>query len=377
VLPLVSTSVPPWWRTSTEFLYFAGLVPVIGGSLLYAAVVRPAMGACSGPSERLMRGRAARLLAALAPVLLVTSYLQLAGRVRRADQAHAVTSALSPAAMWRFLRTPAKPGDWLSSGTELLIQNVLFALVVALLLTLVGRGARRLDRIAPAVLLTAVVASSVNAIPTGPSSVEATLDSVLTQLHILGASTWVGGLVGLSALALSTRRHLPAEASAVWARIWQRFSVVAMSAVGTMVATGAWLAWRHVAGPGELLTTGYGRLLLAKLIAVLAMVGAGAYNQFRLTPEIARAHAAGDPALGFTLTLRRFPAVVTTEVALGTTVLLIVPFLTGSARAQHGDGPPPTVDTTTFGLGALLVAALIGSLYTAHRVSATLVRNPS
>jgi hypothetical protein len=74
---------------------------------------------------------------------------------------------------------------------------------------------------------------------------------------------------------------------------------------------------------------------------------AGAYNQFLLTPRIARARAAGEIEKGFALTLRHFPAVVAGETALGVCVLVIVPFLTGSARAQAGDGAAPTVDGNT------------------------------
>src|SRR5262249_30414863 len=72
---------------------------------------------------------------------------------------------------------------------------------------------------------------------------------------------------------------------------------------------------------------------------------------------------------GFALTLRHFPAVVTIETALGICVLVIVPFLAGSARAQAGDGVAPTVDGNILFLGLLLVACLGATLYTSHRVS--------
>jgi hypothetical protein len=50
-------------------------------------------------------------------------------------------------------------------------------------------------------------------------------------------------------------------------------------------------------------------------------------------------------------------------------VLLIVPFLTGSARAQAGSGAAPTVDGNILALGLVLVASLGASFYAAHRVS--------
>lgn len=53
-------------------------------------------------------------------------------------------------------------------------------------------------------------------------------------------------------------------------------------------------------------------------------------------------------------------------------MLSIVPFLTGSARAQAGGGPTPTVDGNILALGVLLVASLGVTFYAAHRVSSLL-----
>jgi hypothetical protein len=61
--------------------------------------------------------------------------------------------------------------------------------------------------------------------------------------------------------------------------------------------------------------------------------------------------------------------VVTVEAVLGVCVLLIVPFLTGSARAQAGDGAAPTVDGAIVALGLVLLASLAASFYAANRVA--------
>jgi copper transport protein len=114
--------------------------------------------------------------------------------------------------------------------------------------------------------------------------------------------------------------------------------------VGAVIASGSWLAWKHVGGVSELITTAYGRFLLVKLLLVFTLVLAGAYNQFLLTPRIARTHAAGETGKGFALTLRYYPAIVTVETTLGIRVLFIMSFLSGSARAQAGDGVTPTAD---------------------------------
>ncbi|PZS29551.1 MAG: hypothetical protein DLM61_12680 [Pseudonocardiales bacterium] len=184
----------------------------------------------------------------------------------------------------------------------------------------------------------------------------------------------LGGRVGSLALLSRTRRALGAHAGLFWARIWQHFSVLALTVVGAMFISGSWLAWKHVGGVSEFATTTYGRFLLVKLLLVLALVSAGAYNQFLLTPRIARSHAAGEIGKGFILTLRHFPAVVAAEAALGVCVLFTVPFLTGSVRAQAGDGAAPTVDGTILALGLVLVASLGATFYAAHRASLLLIR---
>jgi copper transport protein len=282
-------------------------------------------------------------------VLVGAAYAQLAGRVARADTATSFGEALAPARIWHFLAQPAKAGSWVSSGTLILVQNVLFAVAAVLLVALfVPRVPDRLDSVATAAASLAVTASLVSSLPTnlGTETFDDVLGAVMTQTHIIAGCTWLGGLGSLALLSRS-RRALGAHSGLSWARLWQRFSILALTAVGAVIISGSWLTWKHVGGVAEFATTTYGRFLLVKLLVVLAMVAAGAYNQFLLTPRIARAHAAGEIGKGFALTLRHFPAVVAGGTALGICVLVIVPFLTGSARAQAGDGAAPTVDGNT------------------------------
>jgi copper transport protein len=265
-----------------------------------------------------MRRRSATLLASSGLALVVAAYLQLAGRVARADTGTSFGEALAPTRMWQFLMQPTKPGSWVSSGTLILVQNVLLVLVTVLLVALLAPRLRDgLDSMAAAAASFAVTASLVTSLPT--SLRDETLDDVvgivMTQTHIVGSCTWVGGLAGL-ALPSRTRRALGTHAGLLWARLWQRFSMLALTAVGGVIISGLWLTWKHVGDLSEFTTTTYGRFLLAKLLLVLAMVSAGACNQFVLTPRIPRTHAAGEIKKGFVLTLRHFPAVVAVETAL-------------------------------------------------------------
>jgi copper transport protein len=368
-----SATLPPWWRVVSEVAYFVALFAVIGGALLYLFVLRPVLRTDVDAADReTVRHRYARWLGWCGPLLLVAAYLQLAGRVARGKHPVPFGRALAPKEIWAFLTAPADRGAWVSSGTLVLVQNVLFALAAVVLLSLFART--RPAVVAPAALALTVAGSLTLAMPTtwAGQTVDEQLDSWLSQAHVIAAGAWLGGLAGLARLARG--RPFGQRAGLCWARIWQRFSSVALVAVGLLVVSGSWLAWRHVGGVGQLVNTVYGRFLLTKLIIVVTMVSAGAYNQLVLTPRIARLHAKGDLGRGFALTLRHFPVVVTVEALLGSCVLVIVPFLTGSARGQAGEEGAPTIDAGILGLGVLLAATLATSLYTTYRVSLALTR---
>ncbi len=352
--------------------YFAALSVVIGGGLAYLLVVRPVL---RDDVADVVRARCARFLAWCGPVLIVAAYLQLAARVARTVSGVSFGQALAPWRIWSFLTAPAEPGAWVSTGVLVLIQNALLLLAALALLSLFAR--QRLTAISASAVALATAASLVLSVPgkLAGLTVDKQLDTWLTQAHIVAAAAWLGGLVCLAALARS--RPFGADASLYWAPVWSRFSVLALVAVGVLVASGSWLAWRHVGSVDQLVSTSYGRFLLLKLLLVAALVGTGAYNQLVLLPRIARAHASGDLGRGFSLALRHFPAVVRGEAALGLSVLVIVPFLTGSARAQAGQPKSPPIDGGLLVLAAVLVAALGASLYATYRVALLRARQAS
>lgn len=346
--------------------------------MTYLVVTRPGLRTSDVASTAVavIRRRSAMQLAWCGPVLVVAAYLQLAGRVARADTAMSFGQALAPARIWQFLIQPAKPGSWVSSGTLILTQNILFVVVAVLLASLlIPHVQDHLSRVASTAVPITVTAVVANSLPTTleGQTFDDVLNLVLTETHIVAGCTYAGGLASLVLLSRA-RRTLGRHASLWWARIWQRFSLLALATVAAVILSGCWLTWKHVGGPAELVTTMYGRILLVKLLLVLMLILSGAYNEFLLTPRIARAHAAGDIGEGFALTLSRFPAVVAVEAALGVGVLLIVPLLAGSARAQAGDVPAPTVDGAILALGLVLVASVATSFYAAHRVSLLLTR---
>jgi copper transport protein len=53
----------------------------------------------------------------------------------------------------------------------------------------------------------------------------------------------------------------------------RRFSRLALAAVGVLIATGLYQAWREVGSINALTNTTYGRLLLAKVAILLCVIG--------------------------------------------------------------------------------------------------------
>lgn len=104
-------------------------------------------------------------------------------------------------------------------------------------------------------------------------------------IHLTAIAIWIGGLVTLATLVLrrpdssadprkaGRRRYQVATAEA--ARAVSRFSPIALGCVVAIVATGTYQAWRGVGTWGALFGTTYGRLLLAKIVAMCVLIALG------------------------------------------------------------------------------------------------------
>jgi copper transport protein len=88
---------------------------------------------------------------------------------------------------------------------------------------------------------------------------------VALTLHVAAMAVWVGGLFVVAVLVVGRGA---AVASAV-----RRFSRLALAAVGVLVATGLYQAWREVGSVSGLTDTTYGRLLLAKVAILVCVLG--------------------------------------------------------------------------------------------------------
>jgi putative copper resistance protein D len=148
-------------------------------------------------------------------------------------------------------------------------------------------------------------------------------------VHVLGAALWLGNLPPLFLLLARAGRDGAWLALAATAA--RRFSPVGMVAVGLLAVTGFINGQMMVGSVQALTTTTYGRLVVAKLVLLAAMLAVAAINRFRLTPRIERVATSASAA-------RALWRNVAAEIVLGVVLLAIVGVLGGSQPPPHGHG---------------------------------------
>ncbi|MFJ5534512.1 copper resistance protein CopC [Streptomyces sp. NPDC093261] len=163
-------------------------------------------------------------------------------------------------------------------GLALLARLVLLGLaaVVAGRAGAVPRGRLRLaivSVLSVALALTWAVSEHASA------GIQVPLAMTSAVLHLLAMAVWLGGLAGLLTALHRAPGELPDRAVA-------RFSRLAFTAVTVLVATGVYQSWRGLGSLDALTSTVYGRLLTAKLVAVVFLLVAAAYSR-RWTARLA------------------------------------------------------------------------------------------
>lgn len=107
--------------------------------------------------------------------------------------------------------------------------------------------------------------------------------------HLLAGSFWIGGVLGLVLTLRSMSRHRTGATGDVEAAlaVVDRFSRFALYSVILLAASGTLMAVLIFSEPNKIITTGYGRTLLIKLIIVSAIITMAAWNRKRILPSIA------------------------------------------------------------------------------------------
>ncbi|MEU2435259.1 copper resistance protein CopC [Streptomyces rubradiris] len=271
-----------------------------------------------------------------APVLAAAGTLLAAtavGYLLRApyEQGTAPSTALTASALAHTATT--RPG-------LLLLTRIGLLLLAAAGAVLLSRCRVRLPhRATPAVGAVLAVALALTWPASGHAAagIQIPVALVSATLHLLATAAWLGGLAAL----LWTLRRAPAPPGPVPAR----FSRLATASVTVLVVTGTYQSWRGLGSWQALTGTTYGRILLAKLAAVAALLLAAACSR-TWTARLAEA-----PTVTHVRALRRS---VLAEAAVATVVLALTTLLTGTApgraateSARAGASPAPGIPTAS------------------------------
>jgi len=148
--------------------------------------------------------------------------------------------------------------------------------------------------------------------------------------HVAAALVWIGGLIVLIVHGLR-RDNGFADAESLQ-RAARRFGLTALIAVILLGVSGLANAYTRLDTPDQLLTTDYGRTVLAKIILLIALVGVAALVRRRLVPQLDSPRRS-----------KAFLRVLTLEVSL-----IVVAFALGVALAVS-DYPRVSSLLPTFG----------------------------
>ncbi len=160
-------------------------------------------------------------------------------------------------------------------------------------------------------------------------------------LHLLAASIWVGGLIGLSYSLVAAWRTLDSAGRAHLLRnAVGRFSLLAAACVVVLVLTGLFAAWLHIGDPEALVASDYGRALLVKLAAVVVMLGLGAFHLLWLGPRLRRLEPQPTASLAAVAALwRRFLGSLRAEWLAGLAVLAVTAVLVNLSPPRGAAAP--------------------------------------
>ncbi|HZB50798.1 MAG TPA: FixH family protein [Mycobacteriales bacterium] len=187
-----------------------------------------------------------------------------------------------------------------------------------------------------------------------------TLALLSDTTHLAAGAVWIGGLTVLVACLLPGRRTGELAAGL------PRFSRIALGAVGVLVVTGTYQAWREVAPLAALWSTEYGRLLLLKISGVLVLVGLAyvsrsAVHRRYVTPVVhamSTADTAGPAEAEEDRMVRRLRTSVGLEVVIAAAVLAVTALLVSTAPAKATYAKPfeATVQLASGGSAAVWVS---------------------
>lgn len=262
-----------------RFLYFIGLLVLVGGALVRLVVFRPAMRLASTgrteaeDSERTGFG----VLAFAATALIVVG--GWAAVVRQATQVAGIS-------FWAPLEgrgSFAAPIEGTRFGRE--FGHAINAATVFFVLLMCAYALRRWRPWLFAVGAAAAVAAGWSLVGPGLSGHagdpgRGLFTLTFDTLHLAGAAVWIGGLAHLFVVAAPATATLPPEErSRVRLELAQRFSRIALASVVVISVTGVARALWELSAVSQIWSTPYGRTLLIKTALLGGLVVLGYLNR--------------------------------------------------------------------------------------------------
>ncbi|WP_232050100.1 cytochrome c oxidase assembly protein [Actinoplanes sp. OR16] len=247
----------------------------------------------------------------------------------------------------------------INQGQALLLQAGLALLVAVLTRAGVSRG---LAAVTTLVAVVALVPPAFTGHAAGSGNHQIAVTSL--AMHVAAASLWLGGLAGL--LAVRTARSFPATAA--------RYSRLALGCFVATAVSGAANAAVRLGAVETVWTSGYGVLVMVKIVALVAAGVAGFAHRRRTLPALANGEpraflrlAAGEvivlgAAMGLAVGLSRTPTPVTESADVDPVTELLGFPMPGPITAGRllGDPLPDMFFLTVaaVGIGAYLVGVL-------------------
>ncbi|WP_262347554.1 copper resistance CopC/CopD family protein [Nocardioides dongxiaopingii] len=326
-------SNPPWVLSLFRWLGYVALLVAVG-VIGFVVVLLPRTNLADRSRGWLVRtarvGAVATAVAWLIGLPLTAMYL-LGGD----------TGSLTRGSTWAILST-----------TEYAVTTVV-VLGVGLGAVLLGAGLP--DAVRGRVALVAVVVAACAPALVGHTRAESPEWLVVgaDMLHLLAGSVWLGGLLALALTLVDL-----AERGTLGAEVLARFSGIAAGVLAALVITGSFLAWRIIGSVGALFDTGYGQLLLVKIVAALVAVAIAAWNRWRLLPAMQQTARRKERRAGARVVARATAA----EAGVLVVVLLLTGFLVDRSPESEQTAVPTSarvgpLEVQTAELGDLTVRA--------------------
>jgi putative copper resistance protein D len=192
-----------------------------------------------------------------------------------------VADAVSQGVVWTVLTQTAFGDAWM------LRLEAALLLAVLLLLPKPNPGLAFATDIICALLAAALAASLAWAgHAAATEGLDGTVHLASDALHLVAAGAWLGALWPLSILLGRAREAGDPASAAIAYQATRRFSILGMSSVAAILASGVVNTYEILGAEVFSLRTEYNRLLLAKIGLFGAMAAIAAVNRQRLTPRL-------------------------------------------------------------------------------------------